>query len=357
MGGVMAASDTYSATINNPAMVATENYNQDASLIVPSTGELVGDPFGMERRLDKLQQVASDLNDVPSLENANRMAATLETLRDVSYYNYGYQHAVFVVPSTTLGGGAFISRYELIGQRVEVNDYDFSAPDNPLIDAYMRYNGLVITEFGLTYAKKLRFDREGKYVEMSDEQFVEQRSYNEFTVGFSPKLMLLRAYDYREALTSAAMAPDFSQGVAGSSFNLDAGITRSMGYIWNFGLLVKNLVPLDFDTGESQFKLRPWVRVGARYRTLETTVAMDLDITRAMDLAYQNRSQRFALGGEYRLYKWLALRGGYNVDLETFTSSRVSAGLGLAIWVFHLDAAYVSGSQEQGTYLQLRTDF
>ncbi len=190
-----------------------------------------------------------------------------------------------------------------------------------------------------------------------------------WVLGVTPKLMQLQLFD---ALLDANSGN--TDGVTGSAnlikysaFNFDIGTARNYENGWRTGLVIKNVLPQDFDfkrnnvaTG-AKLSLKPQIRAGVSHENEWSTVALDADLTKNDPAGLENHSQYVALGGELSALGWAQLRAGYRADLVDSSRSLTSVGLGISpripYFKFHFDLAYAFNSNEQGGSLRLGLNF
>ncbi len=142
-------------------------------------------------------------------------------------------------------------------------------------------------------------------------------------------------------------------------FNMDAGLIHDLSGPWQWGLVVRNLVPHDFSTvlGE-RISQRPVARVGLGFRTEPFRVSVEWDLTRNEPLGFDPDKQYLSVGTEWYLWRNTALRAGLRhnvVDAETLPS----VGLGFGGRRAHLDigAAKSTNGDEWGLAIQAGLSF
>lgn len=190
-----------------------------------------------------------------------------------------------------------------------------------------------------------------------------------WVLGITPKLMQLQLFD---ALLSANSGnTDGAMGSGNlakySAFNFDIGTARNYENGWRTGLVIKNVLPQEYDfkrndvaTG-SKLSLKPQIRAGVSHENEWSTVALDADLTKNDPAGLENHSQYVALGGELSALGWAQLRAGYRADLVDSARSLTSVGLGISpripYFKFHFDLAYAFNSNEQGASLRFGLNF
>ncbi|MDY6942966.1 MAG: conjugal transfer protein TraF [Pseudomonadota bacterium] len=210
-------------------------------------------------------------------------------------------------------------------------------PPEELLRSTVNYRGAVIREIGLSVAR--RFDH-----------------WSGLTLGISPKAQQIQTFDYVQTVAEADI--DFDQGrKVYEDVNLDIGAIKELGEHWRVGLVAKNLIAHDYKTVlGNRLHIKPQVRLGLMYQTTEFEVALDLDMVKNDPLGTLDRSTQFvSVGGELSMWDWLKLRAGYRHNMQNNASSGdvLTAGLGLRLWKFGLDASVMGGSGEYGAGLQL----
>lgn len=142
-------------------------------------------------------------------------------------------------------------------------------------------------------------------------------------------------------------------------FNMDAGLVYSHDSPWEWGLVLRNLVPHNFYTAKGdRIDLRPMMRVGVGYRTRPLRVSLDVDVTKNEPLGFDPDKQYVSLGAEWFLWRNTALRAGLRgnmVDGETLPS----AGFGFGTHRGHIDLALAKSTNgdEWGLSLQAGLSF
>jgi len=142
-------------------------------------------------------------------------------------------------------------------------------------------------------------------------------------------------------------------------FNMDAGLVHDLPGPFQWGLVVRNLVPHEFETAlGDRITQRPVARVGLGFRTEPFRVSVDWDLTRNEPLGFDPDKQYLSVGTEWFLWRNTALRAGLRhnvVDDETLPS----VGLGFGGRRAHLDigAAKSTNGDEWGLALQAGLSF
>lgn len=204
--------------------------------------------------------------------------------------------------------------------------------------------GLAVAEAGISFAHTLNL---GGY---------------DVEVGVTPKYQQVRTYYYQQTAnseTSSSELTDYEK--AYTTANVDVGFAKTfIGTPWSTGLVIKNMVPQEFDTvadaaGKSyQLKMTPQVTVGGQGKWAHSTLTADLDLTKTDSLAgFGDDTQFLSVGGEFGL-RSLNLRLGYRHNLaDGEFKGGVTAGLGLG--PLALSALYADNAASVA--LQLGTPF
>jgi len=142
-------------------------------------------------------------------------------------------------------------------------------------------------------------------------------------------------------------------------FNMDAGMVYSHDSPWEWGVVVRNLVPQNFYTVEGdRIDVRPLVRAGVGYRTRPLRLTLDVDVTKNEPLGFDPDKQYLSMGAEWFIWRNTALRAGLRsnmVDGETLPS----AGFGFGTHRGHFDLALAKSANgdEWGLSLQAGLSF
>lgn len=153
------------------------------------------------------------------------------------------------------------------------------------------------------------------------------------SVGITPKLIELTAYDYLQTLDNFDVddLDNAANETSDSVFEADIGAVYELGETpWRVGLVVKNLADSTIKTVNGRdVGLSTQSTVGVAHRGDKLTVAADLDLTEYDPLGFGNDQQYLGLGVEYTLSVF-DLRAGYRTNLANGNvADLVTAGLGL----------------------------
>ncbi|MAM86159.1 MAG: hypothetical protein CME36_02480 [unclassified Hahellaceae] len=226
-------------------------------------------------------------------------------------------------------------------------DADLERPtDDPRSNASIL--GIAIAEVGIAYGHNFRLNTMN------------------LQVGAAPKLQHVRTFDY----TANANSFDENDFDAGESeeqktvFNMDLGASAQLDSLeaMSFALVIKNVVPYDFETaGGNTMELNPLVQAGLGYTGENYVVTAELDLTRSEGVGFEGDRQLLAIGGEYSPLDWLHLRGGFSKNLrhggaeggDIDQDTLLSAGLGFSPGGTRIDLAAFVGESSTGAAFQL----
>ena len=341
MGGVGVASGPQFAAFNNPALLATADEIHEWFLLAPALSQHVGDPDNVEDNLAAFQQAANILDDDSS--NTANQAAVQQQLNalDGNLYNTSRNSAfVLAIPSRILSGAAFFNVYEASTAQPVIGGDNLATPSYA---STLAQRGLRVVENGVAAARAL----EGK------------GWMQNLTVGFTAKFLLVSGYGYADPLRTADVDISRSRSSKNDAqFMFDVGVLKEFG-VWKLGLVAKNIIPGNYKYGDSGdvFKLEPQLRAGFAYQSRYSVLALDIDLLENDPVGFGSASQVAALGWEWRVWQWLALRAGYNQNLTGNEATYGSAGIGLLISTLQIDVAAYSGDEGEGLSAQLGLQF
>jgi hypothetical protein len=122
-------------------------------------------------------------------------------------------------------------------------------------------------------------------------------------------------------------------------FNMDLGLLYDLSGKWQVGLVVRNLVPYDFqDVGGDTISMRPLARAGFGYREQRLRLSLDIDLTRNEPLGFDPDKQYVSVGAEWFAWRNTALRAGIRSNLVD-GATLPSLGLGFGGHHGHIDLA------------------
>lgn len=127
-----------------------------------------------------------------------------------------------------------------------------------------------------------------------------------------------------------------------TNFAVDAGILFQPVDWLKVGAVGKYLNSPEFDDpAGGKIKIKPQARAGIALNPWETlTLAADLDLTENETMNPNYKSRNLAIGLEWDILKFLALRvGAYKNLAESDISHVYTAGVGLNLWLLRLDVS------------------
>lgn len=137
----------------------------------------------------------------------------------------------------------------------------------------------------------------------------------------------------RENLSLGVNLKIFNQSIDAYQENgsaIDAGVFLSDFYDMKLGLVLQNFGSINSASLPQIYKL------GLSKNMLEEKLTIAFDINYPRD-----NNAFFCLGGEYKLNQFLVLRGGYNTRAEDGAGGNLGLGIGLNLFRFAVDYAYV----------------
>ena len=337
MGGVGVASGTQYAVFNNPALLTSAAEIHEWFVLAPTLSKQIGDPDNVKDNLATFQQ---DTNS-PSI-NQSKVQADLDALNGSHYSTSSNAALVVAIPSRILSGAAFFNVYEASTAQPVIGGDDLAASP-PTYNSTLAQRGLRVAENGISAAKVIE---------------AESGWMRNMAVGFSAKFLLIDGYGYSEPLRTADIDINHDNSKSGSQFDLDVGALKEFG-VWKVGLVAKNIIPGKFKyaTSGDTFKLDPQVRAGFAYQSRRSVLELDLDLTENKPIGVDLPSQNAALGWEWQVWEWLALRAGYNQNLTGNKAGYAAAGIGVGISSLQIDVAAFSGDEGKGASAQLGLQF
>ncbi len=219
-------------------------------------------------------------------------------------------------------------------------NYDSLPPSlrDPLdvIESSARIRGLVINEAAVSAAWGFDMDR------------------MRVAIGVTPKVMQVRVFDEvrnvsdKTVNTSLTFKPHLM-------FNADIGIAIDFDMGVRLAYVGKDLFTRNFSSGEGNepIKLNAKHRMGIGYIQPNWQIGLDYDMQVATPYDKEKTGQLLSLGGEYMLFKHLALRAGYRYDTDNNLPAVSSIGIGTHWLRTYLNISYQTSQQERGAGLQL----
>ena len=179
-------------------------------------------------------------------------------------------------------------------------------------------------------------------------------------VGFTPKFVQGTTYEYNATLGNSQQTSEHLKNTDGQ-FTLDVGVSKAMSDKLKLGLVVKNLVPLEFSTQSAgRIDIQPQLRVGGAYRSAQWGYwALDLDVLENKSIGGGDNTQYLSLGGEWRVKNW-ALRAGYKQNLvghSDFAKGVATMGIGYRFFGGDIDLAYIDSGSERAAAFHIASRF
>jgi hypothetical protein len=340
MGGVGVATGSQYAAFNNPALLSTADEIHEWFMLVPTVSEQFSDPNDVEDSLSSFQQAADALDLAPNATNRTAVQQQLDALDGNQYSTSTNKAIVLAIPSRILSGAAFFNVYEASTAKPVIGGDDLTIPSYA---STLAQRGLRVVENGVAASKVIDAER-GWMVNMA--------------IGFSVKFLLVEGYGYSEPLRTADVEIERTGNNSGSQFAIDLGMHKELG-VWNLGLVAKNIVPGNYKYGPSgdEFKIEPQLRAGLAYKSRYSVLELDIDLLENDPVGFDQASQIGALGWEWQVWEWLALRAGYNQNLTGNEAAYGSGGIGLNISGLQIDVAGFSGDEGEGVSAQIGLQF
>ena len=379
MGGTgVAVAHPSSATSANPAMMAADHHSwaDDFGLTLPSINARVADEEETIGQVDDIQDIIGDF-DVTNLPDAQKKANDLRTRldafdKDTMRANLGVGLSV-AVPSKVVSMGFFTSGNLTATVRGELNENDrtllqkieggdLSGLQGTTLEDKLQSRGKIlasaVVEAGISFAHALELNN-GESLQL----------------GFSPKYVELRTFQYRETVSSFE-DDEFDSDqyqTEKSGFNLDIGAAYAFGEDkqWNAGIVVKNLIPMKLDSAQSKagedkytLKLSPMATVGIAHKSTYHVVTAEIDLTKKEAFGFEDDTQWLALGAEFDAWRYAQLRAGVRHNLASNDDNsgieektQFTAGLGLNLMGVRFDLGALFSSADVGAALELGTSF
>ncbi len=342
MGGVGVATGARYATFNNPALLTTAEEQREWFLMAPAMGRQRGDPDKLEDNLSSFQQAADRLDANPTIVNRDAVLARLSIMDGDIYREGGNNALLLAIPGRLLSGAAYIHSYDWATARASIRNDNLSDPTNPQYSSRIEHRGARVLENGVSAAKSI-----------SGAGWRRQMA-----VGFNLKFLFVEGYGYTEDIRTAKPRIDRNQYSSGAAFNVDVGLVKEFG-VWKLGLMAKNLLAGSFEYGDTgdTFDIGPQLRAGFAYQSRRTVLELNLDLMRNQAAGYDSATQMLSLGTEFKPWRWLALRAGYQQNLTGTQAGAASLGMGLEIGFLSLDAAGSYSEEQIGAHAQLGFQF
>jgi hypothetical protein len=342
MGGVGVATGARYAAFNNPALLTTADEIHEWFVVVPTISQQIGDPDQVEDELAAFQQAATVLDGSNTLANRNAVQTHLDALDGSLYRHSGNAAVMLAIPSRILSGAAFFNVYEASTARPVIGGDVLTAPTT--YASTLAQRGFRVAENGVAAALPME---------------AEKGWMHNLAVGFAAKFMLVEAYGYEDTLRTAEVDINRTGLKTGSQFTFDLGVLKEIG-VWKLGVVVKSLLPGNFEYGSSgdKFRIEPQLRAGFAYQSRYSILELDIDLTENKPVGFALPSQIAALGWEWQTWRWLTLRAGYQQNLTGDEAAYGSLGLGVIFGdAVYLDVAGFTGNEGEGLSAQLGVQF
>lgn len=341
MGGVGVATGARYAVFNNPALLTTADEIHEWFLLAPTVSQQIGDPGEVEDELAAFQQAADVLEGDNTPANQAAVQSHLTALDGSLYRRADSAAGMLAIPSRILSGAAFFNVYEASTAQPVIGGDDLTVPT---YSSELAQRGFRITENGVSAAKVIQAERGW---------------LRNVAIGFNAKFLLVEAYGYTEPLRSADVDVARSGRKTGSQFTFDLGILKEVG-VWKFALVAKNIVPGNYQYGDSgdEFRIEPQLRAGFAYKSRHSVLELNLDVVENDPVGFALPSQIAAVGWEWQAWRWLALRAGYQQNLTGDEAAYGALGLGIILGeTVHIDVGGYSGDEGEGLSAQFGVQF
>jgi len=184
---------------------------------------------------------------------------------------------------------------------------------------------------------------------------------NKVDVGFTPKFVQGTTWEYNSALGNSQLETAARKENDDWQFTLDVGVSKALNDKLKLGLVVKNLVPMEFSTSSGgSINIQPQLRAGAAYRSAQWGYwALDMDVLENKSIGGGDNTQYLSLGGEWLVKAWV-LRAGYKQNLVgrgDFAKGVFTMGAGYRLMGVILDIAYIDSGPERAAALQMSRRF
>ncbi len=353
MGGAsVATADLATAAWANPAMLTRQRPNDDFSLLI-GVGAFVRDDDDLISDIDDFQAADSRRKTAQATGDVSGEAAAALDMANIIAGIDGKDMAVDASGVAAVGMAfdkfamALSVRADAIAAGTVTN---LSQTPAQVVDPNfntLNLEGVIATEFGVSFAKKFRF-------------------YNKrVSLGIKPKLVDLQAFVYRDAiLNSNSLGDVFDDGKKsdlGTFTSFDLGAAVELTDSLRLGLNIRNLLTDEFDLGGTKLNFDTSTRIGLAYHNRMMTLAVDYDLTENKPLLANPvfddlKTQYLAVGAEFNAFSFAQLRVGARKNLASGISSgakdtALTAGIGF--WLgFNLDVAAIFTNNSVGGFVQ-----
>lgn len=385
MGGTgIAVAHPAAAGATNPAMLAADNHewSDDFGLILPSVNARFADE---EETVDQIDDIKDnidrfqELNRSSNPDEARRIAGNIRRQlndfdKDTVRVDAGLAIAA-AIPTEEYSVGFFSTgnlRATVRGELDEQDDAFLQELENADeltlatadLDRDLQSRGSILAsaviEVGVSLARAF---------ELSDG--------NALQIGFSPKYVQLRTFQYTERV-SGFEDDDFDSDefeTTKSGLNFDLGMVYGFGENkeWSAGAVVKNVIPMDLESAASRpelgeekrkLKLHPMVTAGIAHKGDFHVLTAELDLTEKEAFGYEDDTQWLALGAEFDAFRYAQLRAGVRQNLASNDNNdgieeetQFTAGIGLSPFGARLDIGALFSDADVGAAIELGAAF
>lgn len=323
MGGTgVASAQIASAPFYNPAMLSAQREEEDFSFLAGAGVSAQDDDNLLQHLSDFADAVNASNTTLANSEAAAAGAAKPASIQVNSYFSGGWANKKWTMAVASSGS---------IKADVNFNDAG--------INSTLDLNGLQTKETAFSVA----------------------RSFGDFAVGITPKLIKLDAYSIAVNASSNSSIANIvdsltnSNVASGSLFTFDAGIVYSLTDNIKVGATMQNLIEKSYSGGGRTFNINSSTRAGIAYTGDIITLAADYDLTKSDPaISGGDPTQFMALGAEIDLLDSLQLRAGYNKNMAVSGSApTTTVGLGFNLLAMQLDLTAIKNNQNTSVFLQL----
>jgi hypothetical protein len=334
MGGAGVAVTTDAlATYWNPAGLAM---TQTVDIRIQGSGQVI-DRLGIAdavrdlEKFDTSDTSAANFSKAQDIANQiNRPGATVSISGAAGLYIKGHlgEHALGLNVSDVPTGGGFVS--------TPVQATQPGGANTPIsLAGQMALLGFEARQVAFSYAYAF--------------------SDKTFSIGVTGKIIQGAAYNGSTPLTGGtdvSITDNFGKATISTAFGIDVGAIYRPSSWLRFGVVAKDLNQPTFDApGGGELKLEPQIRGGVAVNPYSSlTLTTDVDVTSNKTFIPGIKSQVLSLGAEQTIFsEFLSFRlGAFKNMQDTGTPFTPTAGLGLRIYAFRLDAGGGYDFREEG---------
>lgn len=385
MGGTGVASATVSdAVFYNPALLAQYQFDEDkdrtSQFALPIFSARISrniEAFKNFRDEDydgKMSAAISTFNasngstvDAQSVLNAS--LALQDGLTRVSNGPiFGDVNVAFSIGIPSFkSGGAFFYNKRTVGD----GSINKTTSDEALLNAYIDTMNFLLTGEGAPSPEVFNngqlIDQAGKLTSTATAAALIMSEYgmamatqipisskNNITVGITPKFVKSETYVIQ---TEASTDSYTTNRDTNNRWDItaDFGIAKSHQEKWNYGLSIKNIIPLRYVSKlNTKIRIEPQIRAGVAYNVSWGLISLDMDVLKNKPVASGDKTQYVLLGVE-KNFSWFKVRGGYSYNLSASGNSRkglFSAGLQFLPFGNKLEFAYADNGIERAVGVQ-----